>query len=184
MLSEYLRIKNKKMKDLKSAIAQLELLDFTDKEGHSIKNSDAFIKIKELSEIVNVRLPVEKGHSDNRGFLHRHPKLEELCLSGEVMEDHVIVDRDDWVVSRTMKGHLFGLEEVEFLMNLSKRLNTQDNRITADPIFQVRDKVRVYGLSSDYSDKFIYVSKADSEDVFEMDYDKQDVFEFLKVWGS
>lgn len=32
-------------------------------------------------------------------------------------------------------------EQYEFLMNLSKEINTQDNRITADPIFCVYQKV-------------------------------------------
>ena len=38
------------------------------------------------------------------------------------------------------------------LENIAHEIKTQDNRITADPLFCVFEKERIYGLAPDYSD--------------------------------
>lgn len=40
------------------------------------------------------------------------------------------------------------------LKNIAHEINTQDNRITAHPLFCVFEKERIYGLDPDYSDVF------------------------------
>lgn len=38
-----------------------------------------------------------------------------------------------------------------------ERLHTQDNRITANPLFAVRQKRRIYGLDTDYCDNAAWI---------------------------
>jgi len=45
----------------------------------------------------------------------------------------------------------------EKLIEISKLLHTQDNRITAQPMFAVQRKVRDYGYDSDYSDDIAWI---------------------------
>lgn len=40
------------------------------------------------------------------------------------------------------------------LVSIGERLRTQDNRITADPIFLVQQQRRVYGVDHHYTDDF------------------------------
>jgi len=40
------------------------------------------------------------------------------------------------------------------LVSIAHEINTQDNRITADPLFCVFEKDRIYGLDPDYSDEW------------------------------
>lgn len=50
------------------------------------------------------------------------------------------------------------------LLNLSemgKRMLTQDPRATSHPIYLVRQRRRIYGLDSDYTDQFVYVYRDD-----------------------
>lgn len=44
--------------------------------------------------------------------------------------------------------------EQEDLERIAHELNTQDNRITADPLFCVFQKERIYGITRGYSDTF------------------------------
>jgi hypothetical protein len=43
------------------------------------------------------------------------------------------------------------------LAAIGENIRTQDNRITAHPVFVVQQKRRVWGVSSDYTDSFAYV---------------------------
>lgn len=43
-------------------------------------------------------------------------------------------------------------EDPSFLATLGERLRTQDNRITAEPIFIVQQRKRIYGLDTQWSD--------------------------------
>lgn len=50
---------------------------------------------------------------------------------------------------------------------MAERLRTQDNRCTAEPIFLVQQRRRIYGLDPDYSDKFVWMQdgyEADEEE--------------------
>lgn len=50
------------------------------------------------------------------------------------------------------------------LLEIGRRLRTQDNRITADPIFLVRGLERVYGMDPEYGeDNYTWVSTDDCE---------------------
>ncbi len=49
------------------------------------------------------------------------------------------------------------------LSTISSNLHTQDNRITANPIFLVQQKRRVYGFEE--SDSYIWVDENDCEEV-------------------
>jgi len=49
-------------------------------------------------------------------------------------------------------------------LNIIKELLlTQDNRITADPIFAVQQRKRIYGFDSDYSDYYVWINHSDEE---------------------
>lgn len=48
-------------------------------------------------------------------------------------------------------------EQYEFLKEAKQLLNTQDNRITRDPIYCIMEKKRIYGFSEDYSSDFVWV---------------------------
>ncbi len=51
----------------------------------------------------------------------------------------------------------------EDLKNIAYEINTQDNKITANPLFCVFEKERVYGLGSDWADIFEwYDSESDT----------------------
>jgi hypothetical protein len=43
------------------------------------------------------------------------------------------------------------------LKTIAERLHTQDNRCTADPIFVVYEKRRLYGIDMDYSENIVWI---------------------------
>lgn len=45
-----------------------------------------------------------------------------------------------------------------FREEIAERLRTQDNRCTADPIYVVQQRRRVYGVDENYTDNFVWVS--------------------------
>jgi hypothetical protein len=52
------------------------------------------------------------------------------------------------------------------LLEIGKRLREQDNRCTADPIFQVRGKRRIYGIDPDYGeDNYVWINTDDCEEM-------------------
>lgn len=53
------------------------------------------------------------------------------------------------------------------ILELAERLRTQDNRITADPMFCVQVKRRIYGMDTDYCDQTVWldVDGGDCEEV-------------------
>jgi hypothetical protein len=58
-------------------------------------------------------------------------------------------------------------EQHEFLMNLSKEMNTQDNRCTARVMFTVFQKKKVYGVDPEYTDDTEIIEEDDPEDTLE-----------------
>lgn len=64
-------------------------------------------------------------------------------------------------------------EEVEFLMNLQKDINTQDNASTADPLYwTILDTKKIYGEKLDDPDGFIVYDTMNTEEVCDSeDYD-------------
>lgn len=50
------------------------------------------------------------------------------------------------------------------LRDIAANLASQDNRCTADPVFLVREKVRITGMDIDYSDNYIWVNSANDWD--------------------
>jgi len=81
---------------------------------------------------------------------------------------------DDTVdlIGEYLKGYV--IEPEEPFRSISQHLKTQDNRITADPIFVVQRLVRDYGYDSGYSDEYIW---ADCDD----DYSEADEKEAEKL---
>ena len=63
---------------------------------------------------------------------------------------------------------MYFLEALSILKDSAKNIKKQDNRITADPVFTVEVKRRVYGLHWSHTTKFVWVSE-DSDDVYEDD---------------
>lgn len=64
-------------------------------------------------------------------------------------------------------------EDYEFLVEAQNLLKTQDNRCTADPLYCVMSKKRVYGLDTDYASDYEWYNSSYSkstettEDLFE-----------------
>lgn len=54
-------------------------------------------------------------------------------------------------------------QAVAFLEEIKEQLNTQDNCATANPIFMVEELERVYGLKSEYSDKYELVEEEECQ---------------------
>ena len=54
-----------------------------------------------------------------------------------------------------MSAPVFSVEE------MGRRMLTQDPRATSHPIYLVRQRRRIYGLDSDYTDQFVYVYRDD-----------------------
>lgn len=67
----------------------------------------------------------------------------------------------------------------DLIKNIQKELKTQDNRITADPIFLVQEKERVYGMDLEYAPESCYYDWENYEEVSEEEYEKD-----LKEWGE
>lgn len=67
----------------------------------------------------------------------------------------------------------------EFIDNITKELNTQDNRITSDPIFLVQKKVRDWGIADDYTEDYTWINsdndyeEADEEKSKQLDADDE-----------
>lgn len=57
----------------------------------------------------------------------------------------------------------------EQLDGIQHELNTQDNRITADPIFCVFEKIRIYGMDDGYASDFLWSDPENRETYFEED---------------
>lgn len=57
----------------------------------------------------------------------------------------------------------------EQLADLRNELKTQDNRITADPLFIVEVERRIYGMNEEWTDDYIWVYSEDSGYSFEPD---------------
>ena len=56
------------------------------------------------------------------------------------------------------------------LREIGQELKTQGNRITSDPIFLVQEKRRIWGMDSDYSDKYVWVN----EDGYELELEQEE----------
>jgi hypothetical protein len=78
----------------------------------------------------------------------------------------------------------------EFIENITKELNTQDNRITSDPIFLIQKKVRDWGIEKGYTDKYVWANpddeyiEADEEKSKQLDEDDDnwDIKEEDECW--
>lgn len=53
------------------------------------------------------------------------------------------------------------------LSGIAKELNTQDNRITQDPLFVVQEKVRTWGMDENYADDYEFIKKNSEGEVAE-----------------
>ena len=51
------------------------------------------------------------------------------------------------------------------MAQIGERLRTQDNRITADPIFLVQEQVRIYGINTNYDPKIAWLHGDESVEV-------------------
>jgi len=71
----------------------------------------------------------------------------------EIQNPKQIVTKDDLNISQ---------EDIEFLLDLKHRLLTQDNRITDQPVFQVRVKERLWGMDID-TDNFMWMNMESGE---------------------
>jgi len=51
----------------------------------------------------------------------------------------------------------------EQLKSIAYEINTQDNRITADPLFCVFEKERIYGMDLNHSDYYVWLDDNNEE---------------------
>lgn len=52
------------------------------------------------------------------------------------------------------------MQNASFLERITHELHTQDNRATSDPMFIVQERKRIYGLSLDYTDDYVWIDTA------------------------
>lgn len=95
--------------------------------------------------------------------------IYKLEMSVSFEEHDIFYEINDVVVDEQNKPH------PDFLLELSKQLNEQDNRITADPLFCVYYDEKV-PTSEDYSDDFEWFDHEESEVIG----DDDDLIEYLK----
>lgn len=78
------------------------------------------------------------------------------CATGRGVEAVIrIIEERDQLRDR--------VTEPSWFLELTHLLQTQDNRITADPLFCVQQERRVWGMDSSYSDEFEWALKDDPE---------------------
>jgi len=54
---------------------------------------------------------------------------------------------------------MFDIQKIEALKVIGQNILTQDNRCTADPIFCIQGKRRIYGMDPNYSDNPVWVDE-------------------------
>ena len=69
-------------------------------------------------------------------------------------------------------------KDFEYLSAIKQRILTQDNRSTRNPMFEVRDRVKVWGIDSDYETDGCSIITDDGEislkTIFESDYETEE----------
>ncbi len=73
-------------------------------------------------------------------------------------------------------------DEMEFIGRMAEQVRTQDNAITADPIFYVQRSRRIYGVDSTYTDNTVWIE--DCEEVTEEHSKKLDEWEDTGKWDD
>jgi len=80
---------------------------------------------------------------------------------------------------------------LKFLLSITERLNTQDSRCTADPMFCVQEKRRDVGYDYRYSDTRCWVDGANCETIYDDDKDfkepkgdEWDEFGYVDRWET
>lgn len=74
------------------------------------------------------------------------------------------MEKSGMVQLKMNKFDRFDLDkDLQFLLELSELLKTQDNRITSHPIFLVQKKVRDYGYDPAYSDNRVWIDADGNE---------------------
>jgi len=63
---------------------------------------------------------------------------------------------------------------IEKLKEIQNELKTQDNRSTADPIFLVQEKERVYGMDTEYAPETCYYDSENYCEISEEEYEALD----------
>ena len=72
---------------------------------------------------------------------------------------------------------------MEEIIRIAKRMKDQDNYATADPIYIVREKQRIYGIDSGWTDDEVWLNE-DGSEVSEDDPDLADVLEYYVEHGT
>ena len=80
----------------------------------------------------------------------------------------------------------------EELIEISKCLQQQNNRCTADPVFIVQEKRRMYGLSHEYSDELVWIDMEDGcdelpdpeNDEQETEYENNEFYELVGFYDE
>jgi hypothetical protein len=93
------------------------------------------------------------------------------------MSENVLNPSSTSADTRTRAGNLFNKMNNE-LAEIGRRLKTQDNRITAEPMFCVQEKRRDVGYDSTYSDNKCWYNHDQSECVFDEPEDLEGWEEF------
>ena len=78
------------------------------------------------------------------------------------------------------------------LYEISELLHTQNNRCTADPIFMLQEKRRVYGLSHEYSNELVWIDMEDGcdelpdpeNDEQEIEYENNEFYELVGFYDE
>ncbi|MFM0101954.1 hypothetical protein PQR01_00200 [Paraburkholderia rhynchosiae] len=101
--------------------------------------------------------PILSGHAINEMFLKWSEWTTEL---GEAISSKNIEGFVSDVRAAIAAG---GAQEPDELRAIHDLLHTQDNRITAAPMFAVQQRKRVYGIDTDYEPKIVWTNEEGSE---------------------
>lgn len=104
--------------------------------------------------------------------------------------DHRDISHDDlnFVVTEQWNTRTGGAGWIpDWLLEISQKLNTQDNRMTSEPLFCVFQKRRIYGIAEEYGEHSVWIQldegcEVDASEVELDEYEDpvNDIFE--KVW--
>jgi hypothetical protein len=80
-------------------------------------------------------------------------------------------------------------EIIDRLKYIQQELKTQDNRYTADPIFLVQEKERIWGMDSEYVDDYVWYNtedqcEADEEEAKEFDRLDDEIENIPSAWSK
>ena len=119
---------------------------------------------------------IKRHVSNGRKHLTIQDQVDEHTYRPFVIEEYESMEKleEDLRLLRATEGVIKYSDDSQFLEDLSRELQTQDNRMTAHPIYIVQQKERIWGLADGYADFYRYVDENGDRDTT---YDEGEIME-------